>query len=73
MCGSKKMPYKYSDTESDKEGWIDCQKYLPKEYDLCLLQTLDKTLRGWHTGTTWDGLRLKESDTVLFWKRVKDE
>lgn len=72
MCVAKKCPYKYADTETDKEGWIDCQKYLPKEYDLCLLQLEDKTKTGWHTGTTWDGLKLKESDTVLSWKRIKD-
>ena len=72
MCGPKKIPYKYSDVESH-DGWIDSQKYLPKEYDLCLLKTPDKTLRGWYTGTMWDGLTIKESDTVLFWKRVKEQ
>ncbi len=73
MCGSKKIPYGYKDVESDMEGWIDSKKYLPKEYDLCLLNCGNKLKPGWHTGTIWDGSQIKETDTVLSWKRIKDE
>lgn len=55
------------------DGWANAKKYHPHKFDLCLLKTPTGTLKGWHTGTEWDGLRIKESDTVLSWKRIKDE
>ncbi len=70
--GLKKIPYRYPDIPSDLAGWIDAVKYLPRDFDLCVLKTLSCNLLGWYTGNSWDGLNIKESDTVLSWKRIKD-
>lgn len=54
----------------DSDGWVDAKKYMPADYELCLLKIKDKkTQPGWASGLKWDGLRIKEEDEVLYWKR----
>jgi hypothetical protein len=48
---------------------VDAKRFLPFEYDLCLLKIKGKfDKKGWHTGLVWDGLILKNDDQVLYWK-----
>jgi hypothetical protein len=45
---------------------------LPGDYDLCLLKTDLSAKHGWSTGQGWDGMKIKESDVIKYWKRVKE-
>jgi hypothetical protein len=66
--------YNYKDVTYDSDGWADCRFYLPEEFDLCDLKTKQgKFLRGWHTGQTWDGLHLKRTDRIEYWKRYEEK
>ncbi len=67
---NKKRPFSYIDIpyENGKKKWADASKYLPQEFDLCHCKTKDRTLPGWYTGISWDGLNLKPQTEVLFWK-----
>lgn len=65
--------YGYRDVHYDIEGWVDVNQYLPGEYDLCLLKTPKRTITGWHTGQSWDGLKLKRDEIVLYWKRLDEQ
>jgi hypothetical protein len=67
---SKTAKYSYKDVKYDPDKWVDPKKFLPGEYDLCWLKTPRKTLVGWHTGYMWDGSKIQEDDTVLYWKRM---
>jgi hypothetical protein len=67
----KKVTYK--DFKYDYGGWADSSKYLPGDYDLCFLKTEEKTLPGWHTGISWDGLNVPENLVVKYWKRKEGE
>lgn len=54
----------------DKDGWVDAKLYLPEPFDLCWLKIAPEKLDfGWHTGTSWDGLRVKNTDNIISWKR----
>ncbi len=65
--------YSYRDVNYDLDEWADANKYLPKEYDLCLLKTdIGRTINGWHNGTSWDGLRLKDGEKIKFWQKKRE-
>lgn len=66
--------YGYNDVHFDKDGWADATKFLPADFDLCHLKTTrtKEPVSGWHTGAVWDGRRLKETDTILYWKKNGD-
>lgn len=66
-----KKNWAYKDAEYDPEGWCDIRKYLPEEYDLCLLKTEVKTRKGWWTGTGWDGAFIG-GETILYWKKFPE-
>lgn len=68
-----RIKYNYKDVQSEFDGWIDVKKYLPADYDLCLLKTASRILHGWYALGSWDGLKLKDSDVILYWKRKKDD
>ena len=71
----KKTPvyYTYRDVEYDIDGWADSKRFLPEDFDLVFMRLKrEKTITGWVNGNTWDGLRLKDDDEVLFWKRNEE-
>lgn len=57
---------------SSSEGWIDAEKYIPR--DLVLVELLilgrSKVFSGWINMKTWDGLYLKEGDKVICWRPI---
>jgi hypothetical protein len=68
------VPFQYKDVEFDIDGWADCKRFLPDDYDLVLLKlSRGKTIPGWIAGSSWDGLKLKKEDTVLYWKKKEEE
>lgn len=58
------------DVKKDCEGWVDAKEYLPPDFYLCQLKTIDKSIPGWSCGKSWDGKRLNIDDEVLYWKKV---
>lgn len=66
--------YTYKDVFYDIDGWADVSKFLPDDYDLVYMK-IDgkKTIPGWICGSSWQGLRLKAEDKVLYWKRKPEE
>lgn len=68
-----KGKYTYKDVSFDANGWADVERFLPITFDLCLLKSKDRIFTGWFNGMTWDGLRMKPNDVVLYWKRKLDE
>lgn len=69
----QKVFFKYTDAKMDCEGWVDPALWLPMPYDLCRLKCGEKTIPGWWTGKEWDGIRLKATDQVFFWKKAHEE
>lgn len=60
----------YSKVHFDDGGWADAKRFLPGDFDLCLLKVKDrKSLVGWISGTSWDGLNMKPDYEVLYWKK----
>ncbi len=67
-----KRPYSYGDVFFDADGWADVKRYLPVSYELVLMKDEnDKTIIGWHSGGSWDGLKYKAQEIKL-WKRKMD-
>lgn len=66
----KKMTY--PKVETDYDGWADPNRFLPAKYDLVALKTSDGTKMGWHTGHSWDGMRVSDGDIVKYWKKTKE-
>ena len=64
-------PVRYSDIPMDKEHWITDLTYRPIPFDLLYLKIKDllKVKAGWWNGEAWQGLRLKQEDEVIAWKR----
>ena len=67
------VPYKYTDAKFDIDGWSDPKKWLPYPYDLCWLKMPDRTRTGWWTGRNWEGMRIKDKDVVLYWKKCTED
>lgn len=67
-------PCKYSDVPTDKEKWVHDLNYMPIPYDLMFLKLKNHTKikSGWWDGNGWKGLRLKDEDEVVAWKRNLD-
>lgn len=61
----------YSEVHYDIDGWVDAKKFLPVDQDLVYLKSPDhtKTIKGWSNGTTWDGLNVRSTDRIEYWKR----
>jgi hypothetical protein len=73
---SRRYPvfYSYKDVEYDIDGWADVNKYLPDDFDLVFMRLKrNRTIPGWVNGSTWEGLRFKNDDVVLFWKKNEHE
>jgi len=66
--------FRYLLTRFNKEGWADASKSLPIPFDLVTVWTnTDKKVAAWWNKTKWEGLRLRDQDKVLFWKRRRYE
>ena len=64
----------YKDVHCDIDGWADSSRFMPADFDLVYLKLEGKkSISGWSTGTSWDGLKLNKDDKVLYWKRKPDE
>lgn len=61
----------YTQRGIDMHTWVEVRRVLPKECDLVELQTNNRTCVGWWTGSEWHGLRLRSSDVVTHWKRMR--
>jgi hypothetical protein len=53
----------------NNRGWVDAKKFRPVCYDLVYLKYVNKTITGWWTGSTWQGLRVRSSEFPLFWSK----
>lgn len=66
--------YTYRDVQYDIDGWADSNKYLPDDFDLVYMKIEGKkTMPGWASGNSWAGLKYKDGDKVLYWKRKPEE
>lgn len=66
--------YTYKDVKYDIDGWVDCNLFLPEDFDLVYMKVEGKkTIPGWISGSSWYGLRYKKEDVVKYWKRKPDE
>lgn len=65
----------YPKCEYDSEGFADVTKYLPVEFDLCLLKIegKQKKILGWMQTSSWDGLLFRYGYKVTHWKRKVDD
>lgn len=68
----RKFFYRYADATTDEDGWVDVKKWLPAPFDLMKMKTSKKECIGWWTGKDWEGLRLRENETVHYWKIYDD-
>lgn len=61
----------YARVETDADGWVDINDYLPADYDLTFVKLDNRsgTFSAWSTGTNWDGEKLSPDDTIVYWKR----
>lgn len=76
MIAGKTNPraFTYKDVVYDIDGWADSARFLPCDFDLVILKVEGKkSISGWSTGASWDGLNLAIGDKVLYWKRKPDE
>lgn len=63
---------KYTTLERQYPNWISVEIYVPQPFDLVLVETSGKRRYvAWFTGTNWDGYKMKPTDIILRWKRVK--
>lgn len=63
---------KYCDIPKDQiiDGWISLDHFFPTEFDLVMLKTdKDKVIKGWYSGTRWDGILLKKTHVIKYWKK----
>ena len=59
----------YKGVPKDKDGFADAEKFLPMDFDLCILRTLGRTVTGWWTGQNWEGLKITKKTHVVSWKK----
>ncbi len=73
--GEKQRKAGYKDVFFNYEGWANPNKYLPMEFDLVFVKLRDNpNTYAWINGKNWEGLRLKDDDIVIGWKRkIEDE
>jgi len=56
-----------------KDGFADANVYLPYPCDLLEMKTNTNKIRiGWWTGQEFYGIRLKENEKVIAWKKKKE-
>ncbi len=66
--------FTYKDIDCEPDGWVDVNKYLPKECDLVDVKcSIQKTFSAWVLGNKWNFLNVNPDEKVLFWKRKKEQ
>jgi len=68
-----KDEFHYCNVKYDYDGWADAYQFRPYPYDLVNIKTDLHYRTGWWNGSSWEGLRLKEEEKVLYWKNVRHE
>lgn len=72
--GRKNKQFSYRDVHAEDDGWVDVNRFLPADFDLCWLRLHDdKVMPGWHTGHYWDALNYKSHYIITAWKRKEEE
>jgi len=69
----KTYKFSYAMVKYDCDMWADAKLFLPEKFDLVTMRHDKGTIRGWWTGTGWDGLNWDGEIEVLYWKKVKGE
>lgn len=64
---------KYTGLPGGMSSWQNPNNYKPQPFDLVKIKTGKKEITGWWTGNTWMGLRLREKDVVVSWKRCSEQ
>lgn len=66
----KENTFKYLVTLFDKDGWANAITHKPIPFDLVTVQTnTGKKVAAWWDKFKWQGLRLRQIDEILSWKR----
>ena len=66
------LTYTYLDVP-EIDGWVNAKEFMPANFDLCELKINGKKNRGgWAVGSKFDGLNIKPSDEVLYWKKQSE-
>jgi hypothetical protein len=64
----------YRTIQYEKGGWVNAKKFLPEDFDLVYMKIRGKKdITGWANGYKWEGLRLKDDDEILYWKRKPEQ
>lgn len=62
---------KYTTLEEIYKNWIPIALYLPHPFDIVELKlTPEKIITGWYTGRGFDGYKMKNTDKVIYWRRI---
>lgn len=64
---------KYTGLPGGMNSWQNPNSYKPQPFDLVNINTGEKEVRGWWTGNRWMGLRLREKDKVVSWKKCSEQ
>lgn len=59
----------------DAYEWEDADKKpLPKDFYemLNLMKEGGKVVRGWWTGSSWDGLKISQEEKIIKWQKLKE-
>lgn len=70
----KTKKFTYVMMETDANGWVDVNNYLPEDYDLIYMKDAEgkRTVVGWLGANQWDGLNLPTNFKCKYWKRKED-
>lgn len=70
----KTNTFRYVFSKFNSKGWADARSSLPIPFDLVTVLTdNDKEIPAWWNKFSWEGLRLKNNDVVVKWKRRRYE
>lgn len=68
----KPIYYSYRDVAFEN-GWADTKKFLPQDFDMVYGETTDGSVKScWSNGSSWDGLRIKNGDQIVRWRRKEE-
>ena len=71
--GEKKPIYYSYKAVEFKDGWAESSKFLPQDFDLVYGKTTSGDVKScWLNGSKWDGLRLKNDDQIVRWRRKEE-
>lgn len=60
---------------TNNDGWIDAIKYIPPDFVLVevLTSRVETILKAWVNMRKWDGLLIRDSDIIKFWKPIPSQ